>query len=50
MVNENNNAGAPNELVQALLGFRILLFEDVDAQTGWHPDKRADGEVERRYV
>jgi SAM-dependent methyltransferase len=39
-VYENNNAGVPNELLRAFLGFRILRFEDVDAYTDWHPDKK----------
>jgi SAM-dependent methyltransferase len=39
-VYENNNAGVPNELLRAFSGFRILRFEDVDAYTDWHPDKK----------
>ena len=39
-VYENNNAGVPNELLRAFLGYRILRFEDVDAYTDWHPDKK----------
>lgn len=39
-VYENNNAGPPNELLRAFLGFRILRFEDADAHTDWHPDKK----------
>ena len=39
-VYENNNTGAPGELLQAFSGFRILRFEDVDAYTDWHPEKK----------
>ena len=39
-VYENNNAGVQNVLLRAFLGFRILRFEDVDAFTDWHPDKK----------
>jgi hypothetical protein len=27
-------------MLRAFLGFRILRFEDVDAYTDWHPDKK----------
>jgi 2-polyprenyl-3-methyl-5-hydroxy-6-metoxy-1,4-benzoquinol methylase len=45
LVYENNNVGERNELLRLFLGFRILRFEDTDAQTDWHPDKRQ--QVER---
>ncbi|HKD09815.1 MAG TPA: class I SAM-dependent methyltransferase [Bryobacteraceae bacterium] len=47
-VYENNNVGVPNELLRAFLGFRILRFEDVDAYTDWHPEKKQ--RVERLIV
>src|SRR6266852_9656027 len=40
LVYENNNVGARNELLRAFLRFRILRFEDVDANTDWHPAKK----------
>ena len=40
VVYENNNVGDLNELLRAFLGYRILRFEDVDAQTDWHPEKK----------
>ncbi len=44
-VYENNNAGERNELLRQFLSFRIIRFEDVDAYSDWHPDKKQ--EVER---
>jgi len=40
LVYENNNVGDLNELLRAFLGYRILRFEDVDAYTDWHPEKK----------
>ncbi|SRR6266851_1627988 len=40
LVYENNNVGERNELLRAFLRFRILRFEDVDANTDWHPAKK----------
>ncbi|HMC61353.1 MAG TPA: hypothetical protein VKJ01_19340, partial [Candidatus Solibacter sp.] len=40
LVYENNNVGELNELLRAFLGYRILRFEDVDANSDWHPEKR----------
>ena len=45
LVYENNNVGDRNELLRAFLGYRILRFEDVDAHTDWHPEKKQ--QVER---
>jgi hypothetical protein len=45
LVYENNNVGGRNELLRAFLGYRILRFEDVDAHTDWHPEKKQ--QVER---
>ena len=39
-VYENNNTGVPNDLLRAFLGFRVLHFEDTDAYTDWHPEKK----------
>jgi SAM-dependent methyltransferase len=39
-VYENNNVGEQNELLRDFLGFRILRFEDVDANSDWHPERR----------
>jgi 2-polyprenyl-3-methyl-5-hydroxy-6-metoxy-1,4-benzoquinol methylase len=40
LVYENNNVGELNEPLRAFLRFRILRFEDVDANTDWHPGKK----------
>lgn len=40
IVYENNNVGAPNELLRALLDYRILRYEDVEAYTDWRPEKK----------
>ena len=40
LVYENNNVGERYELLRAFLRFRILRFEDVDANTDWHPAKK----------
>jgi 2-polyprenyl-3-methyl-5-hydroxy-6-metoxy-1,4-benzoquinol methylase len=40
VVYENNNVGDLNELLGAFLSYRILRFEDVDAYTDWHPEKK----------
>jgi 2-polyprenyl-3-methyl-5-hydroxy-6-metoxy-1,4-benzoquinol methylase len=45
LVYENNNVGERNELLLAFSRYRILRFEDVDAHTDWHPEKRQ--QVER---
>ena len=45
LVYENNNVGERNELLLAFLRYRILRFEDVDAHTDWHPEKKQ--QVER---
>jgi 2-polyprenyl-3-methyl-5-hydroxy-6-metoxy-1,4-benzoquinol methylase len=45
LVYENNNVGELNELLRAFLGYRILRFEDVDANSDWHPEKQQ--QVER---
>jgi SAM-dependent methyltransferase len=39
-VYENNNVGEQNELLRDFLTFRILRFEDVDANSDWHPERR----------
>jgi 2-polyprenyl-3-methyl-5-hydroxy-6-metoxy-1,4-benzoquinol methylase len=45
LVYENNNVGERNDLLLAFLRYRILRFEDVDAHTDWHPEKKQ--QVER---
>jgi hypothetical protein len=40
LVYENNNVGELNELLGTFLGYRILRFEDVEANSDWHPEKQ----------
>jgi SAM-dependent methyltransferase len=39
-VYENNNVGELNELLRDFMTFRILRFEDVEANADWHPEER----------
>ncbi|MBV8820331.1 MAG: methyltransferase domain-containing protein [Acidobacteriaceae bacterium] len=39
-VYENNNVGGLNESLREFLKFRILRFEDVDAESDWHPQRK----------
>lgn len=39
-VYENNNPGPRNELLKSFLSYRILRYEDVEANSDWHPDQK----------
>ena len=39
-VYENNNVGEGNDLLREFLSFRIIRFEDIEANTDWHPERK----------